>query len=94
LVQKDRSEEFSVAETLFKLFSTSYYGLILEKHVLTVSNMTVTLRMISNNRRSSPVITADLPINQAGVSYCSDRRKFDKMVAIPLHPGSNIPIEE
>jgi hypothetical protein len=38
--------------------------------------MTVTLRMTSNNRRSSPVINSHLPIDQAGGSYCSDYRKF------------------
>jgi hypothetical protein len=42
---------------------------------LTVSHMTVTLQMMSNSRRSSPVINAHLPIDQAGGSYCSDHRK-------------------
>jgi hypothetical protein len=46
----------------------SFYVLILKKHVLTV-HMTVTLRMMSNSRKSSPVINAHLPIdNQAEVT--------------------------
>jgi hypothetical protein len=60
----------------------SFYVLILKKHVLTVSLMAVTLRMMSNSRGSSPVINAHLPIDQAGGSNCSDRRKFEKMAAI------------
>jgi hypothetical protein len=44
--------------------------------------MTVTLQMMSNNRRSSPVINAHLLIDQAGGSYSSDRRKFEKMATI------------
>jgi hypothetical protein len=42
----------------------------------------VTLQMMSNSRRSSPVINARLPIDQAGGSYCSDRRKFGKLASI------------
>jgi hypothetical protein len=76
VVPKDRSEEFGVAGAHFKLFFASFYVLIKKKHVLTVSHMTVTLRMMSNSRRSSPVIDAHLPIDQAGGSYCSDRRKI------------------
>ncbi len=42
---------------------------------MTVSHMTVGLQMMSNSCRSSPVINAHLPIDQAGGSYCSDRKK-------------------
>jgi hypothetical protein len=76
--------EFGVAGAHFKFFSKSFYHLILKKHVLTVSHMTVTLRMMSNNRRSSPVINAHLPIDKAGRNYCSDRRKFEIMATNPV----------
>jgi hypothetical protein len=46
------------------------------------SQMKVTLRMMSNSRRSSLVINAHLPIVQAGGSYCFDNSKLEKMVAI------------
>jgi hypothetical protein len=82
LVPKDRSEEIGVAGAPFQLFSTSFYVLIIKKYVLTVSHMTVTLQMMSNIRRSSPVINAHLPIDQAGGSYCSDHRKLNKMATI------------
>ncbi len=68
--------------TFFKLFSTSFYVLILKIHVLMVSHMTVTLRLMSNSHRSSRVINAHLPIDQADGSYCAERRKFLKMAAI------------
>jgi hypothetical protein len=38
--------------------------------------------MMNNSRKSSPVINAHLLIDQAGGSYCPDRRKFEKMAAI------------
>ncbi len=60
-----------------------FYVLILKKHVLTVSHLTVTLRMMSNSRRSSPVINAHLPIDQADGSYCSDLKNGSN------HPVSN-----
>jgi hypothetical protein len=53
-----------------------------KKRVLTVSHLTITLRMMSNSRRFSPVINAHLPIDQAGGSYCSDCKNFEKMAAI------------
>jgi hypothetical protein len=56
-----------------------------------VSHMTVTLRMMSNSHRSSPVINAHLPIDQAGISYYSDRRKCLKNGGD--HPISNIKLE-
>jgi hypothetical protein len=82
LVPKDRSEEFGVARAHFLTIFNVFSVLIIKKHVLTVSHMTVTLRMMSKSRRSSPVINAHLPIDQAGGSYCSDCRKFSKMAAI------------
>jgi hypothetical protein len=87
MVQKDRSEEFGVAVAHFQLFSTSFYGLILKKHNLTVSHMAVTLRMMSNSRRSSLVINAHLPIDHAGGSYCSALKNGGN------HPVSNIMLE-
>ncbi len=61
-----------------------------KKHVLTVSPMTVTLRMMSNSHRSSLVINAHLPIDQGG-GYCSDHRKCQKIGG--NHPVSNITLE-
>jgi hypothetical protein len=55
-----------------------------------VSHMTVTLLMMSNSRRSSPVINSHLPIDQAGGSYCSDRRELKNF---GIHPVSNITLE-
>jgi hypothetical protein len=49
--------------------------------------MTVTLRMMSNSRRSSPVINAHLPIDQAGGSYCFNLKNGSN------HPVSNITLE-
>jgi hypothetical protein len=63
LVPKDRSEEFGVAGAHFLLFSKSFYVLITKRHVLTVSHMIVTLRMMSDSLRSSSVINAGLPID-------------------------------
>jgi hypothetical protein len=53
-----------------------------KKHVLTVSHMEVTLLMMSNSCRSTKVINAHLPIDQAGGSYGSDSRMFERMAAI------------
>ncbi len=38
--------------------------------------------MMSNSRRSSPVINAHLPVDQAGGRYCFDRREFEIMTVI------------
>jgi hypothetical protein len=70
--------------TLFNLFICFNS----KKHVLTVSHMIVTLGMMSNSLRSSPVINAHLPRDQAGISYCSDRKKVWKNGG--NHPVSNI----
>ncbi len=59
-----------------------FFVLILKKHVLMVSHMKVTLRMMSNRRRSSPVINAHMLIGQAGGSYCSDSKEFERMTEI------------
>ncbi len=60
--------------------------------------------MMSNSRRSAPVIIAHLPIDQAGGKYCYDRgrRMFKKVVEIiqqvisrlSFHLKSNLPTEE
>jgi hypothetical protein len=44
--------------------------------------------MISNNRRSAPVINDHLPIEEASGEYSSDRKKLEKMVAIILQVTS------
>jgi hypothetical protein len=56
--------------------------LILKKHAVAVSHLTVTLQVMSNSRRSAPKIIAHLPIDQAGGRYCYDRRKFEKVAEI------------
>jgi hypothetical protein len=38
--------------------------------------------MMSNRRRSAPVINAHFPKDQEGRSYCSSRRKSEKTVAL------------
>jgi hypothetical protein len=38
--------------------------------------------MMSNSRRSAPVIIAHLLIDQAGGKYCYDCRMFEKVVEI------------
>jgi hypothetical protein len=53
-----------------------------KKHALAVSLIAVTLQMMSNSRRSSPVINAHLPVDQAGGRYCFDRREFEIMTVI------------
>ncbi len=73
--------------TIFNIFLCSN----LKKHVLTVSHMTVTLRMMRNSCRSSPVINAHLPIDQAGGSYCSRSQKDLKNGG--NHPVSNITLD-
>jgi hypothetical protein len=40
--------------------------------------------MISNNRRSAPVINDHLAIEKASGEYSSDRKKLKKMAAIIL----------
>jgi hypothetical protein len=47
--------------------------------------------MMSNSRRSPPVINAHLPITEAGRSYFSDCRKLEKNGG--NHPLSNITLE-
>jgi hypothetical protein len=48
------------------LFLLNFYVLILKKYVLAVSQLTVTLRMFSDSRRSASVINSRLPTDQAG----------------------------
>jgi hypothetical protein len=67
--------------------------LILKKHVVAVSHLIVTLQMmsnspeitqqmISNRRRSAPVIIAHLPIDQACGKYCYDHGMLKKVAEI------------
>jgi hypothetical protein len=39
--------------------------------------MAVTLEMMSNSSRSSPVLTNHLPIDQGGRTSCSDPKEFE-----------------
>jgi hypothetical protein len=71
LVPRDRSEEFAVARALFKFFLTSFSCFHSLTKVLAVSLMAVTLQMMSNSHRSSLVINAHLPMDQAGGRHCS-----------------------
>ncbi len=70
-----RLEEYRLPEYICNAFRCYIHVIIGNKHALVVSPLTVTLRMISNSPGSSPVINAHLLIDQAGGSYCSDRRK-------------------
>jgi hypothetical protein len=44
--------------------------------------------MMSNNRRSAPVINDHLPIEEASGEYSSDRKNLGKMAAIILQVRS------
>jgi hypothetical protein len=44
--------------------------------------------MMSNNRRSAPVINDHLPIEEVSREYSSDRKKLEKIVAIILQVTS------
>jgi hypothetical protein len=44
--------------------------------------------MMSNNRRSAPVIDDHLPIEEAIGQYSSDRKKLEKLAAIILQVTS------
>jgi hypothetical protein len=44
--------------------------------------------MMSNNRRSAPVINDHLPIEEASGEYSSDRKKLEKIAAIILQVTS------
>jgi hypothetical protein len=79
---KDKSEEFGVAGAYFLTLFNVFLCFNSKKHVLMVSIMTLTLQMMSNSCRSSPVINTHLPIDQAGRSYSYNHRKLKKMVAI------------
>jgi hypothetical protein len=63
--------------TFLKLFLMSLF--IKKKHILVVSLVAVTLPLLSNSQRSSPVMNAHLPEDKAGGRYC---RKFEIMTAI------------
>jgi hypothetical protein len=80
--KRQRSEEFSVAGTLFfTSFQRLFHVLILKKQVLAVSLMAITRQMMT----APQIITSDqcsLPIGQAGGRYCSNRRKFEIMTVI------------
>jgi hypothetical protein len=55
-------------------------------HNLLLKNMAtaVTLRMVNNNRRSSPAINAHLPKEKTFGKYSSDCREFEIMAVIWL----------
>jgi hypothetical protein len=75
MVLNYRLDEYRLLEYICNAFRHYVHVIIGNKHALAVSHLTVTLQIISNSRRSSPVINAYLPIDQAGGSYCSDHRK-------------------
>jgi hypothetical protein len=58
--------------------------LICKKQALSVSHLTVTLRMMSNNRRSAPVINDHLPLEETSGEYSSDRKRLEKSAVIIL----------
>jgi isochorismate hydrolase len=51
-------------EHILNSFLRPFHGSNLNKHVLAVSHLTVTLQMMSENHRPLPVITTHLPIDQ------------------------------
>jgi hypothetical protein len=46
--------------------------------------------MMSNNRRSTPVINDHLPIEEPSGEYSSDRKKLEKIAAIILQVMSRL----
>jgi hypothetical protein len=62
-----RLEANRLTQYICNAFRRYIHVIIENKHALAVSHLTVTLRMISNSRRPSPVINAHLPIDQAGI---------------------------
>jgi hypothetical protein len=55
---------------------------------LTATLQMITQRMMSNSRRSAPVMIAHLPIDQAGGKYGYDWRMIKESCG--NHPASNI----
>ncbi len=69
MVSIERSENLVLPENILThvaIFSCFYF----KKHVLAVSYLTITLGMMNDNPRSSPVIIAYFPIDQAGGRDC------------------------
>jgi hypothetical protein len=62
--------------------------LLLKNQAQAVSHEAVTPRMMSNNRRSAPVINDHLPIEETSEEYSSDRKRLKKIAAIILHVTS------
>ncbi len=86
-------KNLGLPEHIFIPFWSHFHVLILKKHAVAVSHLTVTLQMMSNScrslckwwvtrRRSALVIFAHIPIDQACGRYCYDRRKFLKVAEI------------
>jgi hypothetical protein len=75
-------------EHIFRYFRVSFHDLLSKNLAAAVSHEAVTLRMMSNNRRSAPVINDHLPIEKASGEYSSDRKKLENMGAIILQVTS------
>jgi hypothetical protein len=75
-------------EHIFSDFRVSFHDLLLKNQAAAVFHQAVTLRMMSNNRRSTMVINDHLPIEETSGEYSSDRKRLKKMAAIILQVTS------
>jgi hypothetical protein len=66
-------KKLGLPEHIFRYFRVSFHDLLLKIQAAAVSHGAVTLRMMSNNHRSAPVINDHLPIEEASGEYSSDR---------------------
>jgi hypothetical protein len=64
------------------------YDLLLKNQAAAVSHYAITLRLMSNNRRSTAVINDHLPIEETSGEYSSNRKRLKKVVAIILQVTS------
>jgi hypothetical protein len=71
-------------EHIFRDFRVSFHGLLLKNEAAAVSHEAVTLRMMSNNRRSTTVINDHLLIEGTSGKCRSDRKRLEQMAAIIL----------
>ncbi len=81
-------KNLGLPEHIFRYFRVSFHDLLFKNQAAAVSHQAVTLRMMSNKRRSAPVINDHLPTEEASGEYSSDRKKLEKMAEIILQVTS------
>ncbi len=83
-------KNLGLLEHIFMYFRISFLDLLLKNQAAAVSQQAVTLRLMSNNCRSEPVINDHLPIEEASGEYSSDCKKLEKMATIILQVTSQL----